>query len=214
MHFRFCVFQFNNKARLLASGIETPILYESMKRQLAAAADDTAAATAAISSDDDEGKKRQQQQVVDWPQRLKNHCKYLVTERLYGKDVYEMWLRTSAASYSDVSTFESFLCFAEYVFGDCVRSGSDPASAQTWPGGDDQDPDDNADADPNGDDDSSAIMQDFEQHFQDWYEETHGSSHHDAAENGQAAMVLIAALSGFATLCNLRSNLQDSPLIF
>ena len=42
---------------------------------------------------------------VDWPQRIENHCRYLVMERLRSKEVYEMWLRTSAASYQVTQAF-------------------------------------------------------------------------------------------------------------
>ena len=42
---------------------------------------------------------------VDWPQRIENHCRYLVMERLRSKEVYEMWLRTSAASYQVTTNF-------------------------------------------------------------------------------------------------------------
>ena len=48
----------------------------------------------------------------------------------------------------DYNTFEQFLCFGEYVFGDCLaRSGSEagglgpegPADPEYWPGGDEKD---------------------------------------------------------------------------
>ena len=76
--------------RLLASGIETPKIYQRLKLE-----------EKNVDILDD----------VDWPLRLKNHCRYLVADRLRGKDVYEMWLRTSAASYQDFATFESFFMF-------------------------------------------------------------------------------------------------------
>ena len=31
---------------------------------------------------------------IHWPRRLRNHCKHLV-KNMKGRDLYEMWLRTS-----------------------------------------------------------------------------------------------------------------------
>ena len=48
----------------------------------------------------------------------------------------------------DFNTFEQFLCFGEYVFGDCLaKSGSEagglgpegPTDPEYWPGGDEKD---------------------------------------------------------------------------
>ena len=55
---------------------------------------------------------------INWPQRIKNHCVYLTTERLRETEAYDLWLRTSAGQ---LRTFEDFLCFGEKVFGDCVE---------------------------------------------------------------------------------------------
>ena len=66
--------------RLLIHGIETPLLYKKGTK----GSDSLSSA---------------RERAVDWPQRIENHCKYLVTERLHSKEVYELWLRTSAAAY-------------------------------------------------------------------------------------------------------------------
>ncbi len=67
---------------------------------------------------------------VDWPQRVRNHCRFLA-EKLEGDIVYDMWLRTSAGPGAD--PFESFLCYGEGVFGDCNEWIS---PGEPWPAGD------------------------------------------------------------------------------
>ena len=62
----------------------------------------------------------------NWPQRMKNHCLYLTTERLHETEAYDLWLRTSAGQ---LRTFEDFLCFGEKVFGDCVEEIDDVFSS-------------------------------------------------------------------------------------
>ena len=74
-------FQHDSVTRLLTQGIETPLLY---KRSPTKGSDSLSSA---------------RERAVDWPQRVENHCKYLITERLHSKEVYELWLRTSAAAY-------------------------------------------------------------------------------------------------------------------
>lgn len=71
---------------------------------------------------------------VNWPQRLKNHCRHLA-DKLGGLEVYEMWLRTSAGR---PDGFEHFLCYGEGVFADCVHSMPD----FEWPAGDEVSEDD------------------------------------------------------------------------
>ena len=59
---------------------------------------------------------------TNWPQRLKNHCIYLTTDRLHETEAYDLWLRTSAGQ---LRTFEDFLCFGEAVFGHCINEMPD-----------------------------------------------------------------------------------------
>jgi len=169
-------FKYESITRLLTQGIETPLLYSK-------------------GSVDDMTTTRGR--TVDWPQRVENHCKYLITERLQSREVYEVWLRTSAAAYQDYSTFESFLCFGEYVFGDCVGRSGPQTEDDFWPGGDDKQPVDATSATEAGDDvtaDAKGIQDqaliEFERNFQEWYEETRGGVRSEASSlllNGLSA---------------------------
>ena len=66
-------------------------------------------------------------------------------KNLQGRDVYEMWLRTSVGEeHSKGKGFTNFLCFGEGMFSDCVDRDRviDMNGKVSWPGGDDQAEDD------------------------------------------------------------------------
>jgi hypothetical protein len=75
---------------------------------------------------------------VQWPRRMKNHCNYMI-QHLHGRDVYEMWLRTSVGVSDHLGRgFETFMCFGDGVFSDCVDRDHvfDNDGKIRWPGGD------------------------------------------------------------------------------
>lgn len=120
-NYRFVVpLRVRNKDRLAASGLET-----------------IAHLSTSLSAPDDSDSPD-----VDWPQRLRNHCRHYV-DQLKGRDVYEMWLRTSAGMANTGHGFEQFMCFGEGVYGDCVEEYkiSDAEGQEIWPAGDDVDED-------------------------------------------------------------------------
>nr|XP_040573181.1 uncharacterized protein LOC121122266 [Lepeophtheirus salmonis] len=67
--------------------------------------------------------------IVNWSQRMKNHCYYFATEKLSPNELYDMWLRISSRS---PEGFEQFLCYGEGPFSDCTGTKDDIM----WPGGD------------------------------------------------------------------------------
>ena len=80
---------------------------------------------------------------LNWPRRLRNHCTYMM-KNLQGRDMYEMWLKTSVgAGHSHGKGFTEFLCFGEGMFSDCVDRDRviDTEGRVTWPGGDDPEED-------------------------------------------------------------------------
>ena len=80
---------------------------------------------------------------INWPRRLRNHCTYMM-KNLQGRDVYEMWLKTSVGEgHSHGRGFSEFLCFGEGMFSDCVDRDRviDVEGNTNWPGGDDPEED-------------------------------------------------------------------------
>lgn len=80
---------------------------------------------------------------INWPRRLRNHCKHMV-KNLQGRDLYEMWLRTSVGEgHSKGRGFANFMCFGEGLFSDCVDRDRviDMNGNPTWPAGDDAEED-------------------------------------------------------------------------
>ena len=63
---------------------------------------------------------------------------------LQGRDVYDMWLKTSVGEgHSHGRGFSEFLCFGEGMFSDCVDRDRviDTEGNVNWPGGDDPEED-------------------------------------------------------------------------
>lgn len=217
-------FKFDSTTRLLTLGTETPILYQILLDRMKSGEsgshdlDDSPDSFVLDRFDSFESKVLRgstAEAKVDWPQRIENHCRYLVMERLRSKEVYEMWLRTSAASYQDFNTFEQFLCFGEYVFGDCLaKSGSEagglgpegPTDPEYWPGGDEKDmPAAKSDQEVTEEENEESTLDpmqnqeliEFEVNFKDWYDSTKAGS-----RSGSASWSRTGSILPFMSICS------------
>lgn len=118
----------NGKWRLAAPGLETAFYYNKLRKRTKEQRSDPIINTPHKSEMESYSLNSYQNAIngdtkhsslhTDWPQRLKNHCIYITTDRLHEAEAYDLWLRTSAGQ---LRTFEDFLCFGEHVFGDCVE---------------------------------------------------------------------------------------------
>ena len=118
----------NGKWRLAAPGLETAFYYNKLRKTTKEQSSDpiintphkSEMETYSLNSYQDaiNGDTKHSSLHTDWPQRIKNHCIYITTDRLHETEAYDLWLRTSAGQ---LRTFEDFLCFGEHVFGDCVE---------------------------------------------------------------------------------------------
>ena len=118
----------NGKWRLAAPGLETAFYYNKLRKRTKEQRSDPIINTPHKSEMESyslnsyhnaiNGHTKHSSLHTDWPQRLKNHCIYITTDRLHEAEAYDLWLRTSAGQ---LRTFEDFLCFGEHVFGDCVE---------------------------------------------------------------------------------------------
>ena len=126
----------NGKWRLAAPGLETAFYYNKLrnknrKKRLSDPIINTPhksgmdAYSLKSYQDAINGDTKHSSSHTNWPQRLKNHCIYITTDRLHETEAYDLWLRTSAGQ---LRTFEDFLCFGEHVFGDCVEVLEDDIS--------------------------------------------------------------------------------------